>query len=237
MATSREKRITKELANIASDTDHSGVRAWPDGQNNLTHLKGSFIAPPETPYAGGVYHIKIEVPDGYPFKPPTMSFITKIWHPNISSVTGAICLDTLSSGWTPVQTIKSLLMSLCMLLENPNAKDPQDAEVAKLMLSDPEQFARQAHEWAVKYAGAPWHPTQSWPAYQNVAVAPKKPNGPTQYRGYNKNLIERFVNMGFEAENVLDAFEFVGIDRCGGMDYDMEEAYMGDITARLLGEH
>jgi ubiquitin-conjugating enzyme (huntingtin interacting protein 2) len=42
-----------------------------------------------------------------------------------------------------------------MLLEFPNPKDPQDAEVAKMMLEDPKRFALMAHEWAVKYAGAP----------------------------------------------------------------------------------
>lgn len=42
-----------------------------------------------------------------------------------------------------------------MLLECPNPKDPQDAEVAKMLVEDPERFALMAHEWAVKYAKAP----------------------------------------------------------------------------------
>jgi len=54
--------------------------------------------------------------------------------------------------------------------------------------------------------------------------------------GYNKDLVDRFVNMGFELENVVDAFIQIGIDRNGGEDYELEEAYMGDITAKLLGE-
>lgn len=57
-----------------------------------------------------------------------------------------------------------------------------------------------------------------------------------RYAGYNKDLVDRFVNMGFDVEKVVDAFIFVGIDRNGGADYELEEAYMGDITARLLGE-
>ena len=56
------------------------------------------------------------------------------------------------------------------------------------------------------------------------------------YDGYSKELIDRFVNMGFDIERVVEAFNFVGIDRNGGQDYELEEAYMGDITARLLGE-
>lgn len=57
-----------------------------------------------------------------------------------------------------------------------------------------------------------------------------------RYMGYNRDLVDRFVNMGFDVEAVVDAFGFVGIDRNGGQDYELEEAYMGDITARLLGE-
>lgn len=42
-----------------------------------------------------------------------------------------------------------------MLLEAPNPKDPQDAEVAKMMMDDHEYFESVAHDWAVKYANAP----------------------------------------------------------------------------------
>ncbi len=56
------------------------------------------------------------------------------------------------------------------------------------------------------------------------------------YHGYNKDLIDRFVAMGFDVPAVVAAFEFVGIDKMGGEDYELEEAYMGDITARLFGE-
>jgi ubiquitin-conjugating enzyme (huntingtin interacting protein 2) len=57
-----------------------------------------------------------------------------------------------------------------------------------------------------------------------------------RYHGYNKDLVDRFVAMGFDVEAVVSAFEYVGIDRNGGEDYELEEAYMGDITARLFGE-
>ena len=57
-----------------------------------------------------------------------------------------------------------------------------------------------------------------------------------RYRGYNKHLVDRFCDMGFSVPDVVSAFEDVGIDRNGGEDYELEEAYMGDITARLFGE-
>jgi ubiquitin-conjugating enzyme (huntingtin interacting protein 2) len=87
MATSRERRIAKELQDIHLDKDSSGVFATPLNENNLLHLKGTFPAPPDTPYAGGTYQVDITIPDSYPFKSPTIRFETKIWHPNISSQT------------------------------------------------------------------------------------------------------------------------------------------------------
>jgi ubiquitin-conjugating enzyme (huntingtin interacting protein 2) len=87
MATTRERRIAKELADIHNDKDNSGVLAHPVNPADLTHLKGTFPGPPDTPYAGGTFQIDIVIPDMYPFKSPLMKFDTKIWHPNVSSVT------------------------------------------------------------------------------------------------------------------------------------------------------
>lgn len=42
-----------------------------------------------------------------------------------------------------------------MLLENPNPSDPQDGEVARMLLDNPDSFVQMAHEWAVRHAGAP----------------------------------------------------------------------------------
>jgi len=65
----------------------------------------------------------------------------------------------------------------------------------------------------------------------------RKADHNSRYMGYSKALVDRFVNMGFEVDSVVEAFLYVGIDRNGGEDYVLEEAYMGDITARLLGEN
>ena len=66
----------------------------------------------------------IIIPPDYPFKPPKMKFDTKIWHPNISSQTGAICLDILKNEWTPALTIRTALISLQALLCSPEPDDP-----------------------------------------------------------------------------------------------------------------
>ena len=154
MASNRQRRVVKEVADISKD-QQSNITVWPAHGDDMMHLKGSFKGPPDTPYEGGTYQIDITIPNEYPFRPPTMKFDTKIWHPNVSSITGAICLDTLGTAWSPVLTIKSALISLQSLLSTPEPKDPQDAEVAGMLLRDPEQFKWTAREWAVRHAGAP----------------------------------------------------------------------------------
>lgn len=42
--------------------------------------------------------------------------------------------------------------------------------------------------------------------------------------------------MGFDVEAVVRAFEAIGVNSNNGQDYVLEEAYIGDVTAKLLGE-
>ncbi|KAI1912131.1 Ubiquitin-conjugating enzyme E2 1 [Ophidiomyces ophidiicola] len=244
MASNPTRRIAKELADIHDDSC-SQVTVEPTAGDNLTHLKGTFRGPPGTPYEGGTYRVDIKIPSDYPFRPPEMRFDTKLWHPNVSSQTGAICLDTLGTAWSPVFTIKSALLSLQSLLSTPEPKDPQDAEVANMLLRSPKEFERVAREWAVIHAGAPKkHVGESSGGATAASIRAKEIKSKKDqeqeelaaYEGYNKDLVDRFCGMGFDVQRVVSAFKYVGIDRMDGEDYELEEAYMGDITARLLGE-
>lgn len=99
---------------------------------------------------------------------------------------GAICLDTLGNGWSPVGTIKMALLSLRMLLEVPNPKDPQDAEVAKMMLETPNAFTQKAHDWAVMYAGAP-RAELILENFDKKVVAEVKKDDPGRYEAYQSS--------------------------------------------------
>jgi len=85
MAGHKARRIAKDLADIRADSA-SNIFAETVG-DSITDLRGSFKGPSGTPYEGGNYEVSIKIPNEYPFKPPVMKFITKIWHPNISSQT------------------------------------------------------------------------------------------------------------------------------------------------------
>ena len=84
-------RLRKELLECSRDSGVSGVRAEPVG-GDLSRWRGSIRGPSDSPYEGGTFGVDIVVPRDYPFTPPAMKFTTKLWHPNVSSQTGAICL-------------------------------------------------------------------------------------------------------------------------------------------------
>jgi len=144
-------RVKKELIDVRKDT-LSGVTADLVEDGNFRHLLGTLKGPTATVYEGGMFLVDIVIPPNYPFVPPKMKFLTKIWHPNVSSVTGAICLDILKDQWSPALTIKTALVSLQALLSAPEPTDPQDAEVAKQFLNEPKVFEQTARHWTKSYA-------------------------------------------------------------------------------------
>jgi len=144
------KRLEKELADIRALSESTVIADSVEG--DLTNWKGTLKGPDGTPYAGGVFNISIEIPADYPYNPPKMKFTTKIWHPNISSQTGAICLDVLGKEWSPALTIRTALLSIQALLSAPEPDDPQDAEVADMFKSNKQLFAQTAKYWTETFA-------------------------------------------------------------------------------------
>mmetsp|Transcript_26688 Transcript_26688/g.32401 ORF Transcript_26688/g.32401 Transcript_26688/m.32401 type:complete len:192 (+) Transcript_26688:368-943(+) len=143
-------RVQKELAEIERDKA-SGVSVEMLG-DNIGHLHGILKGPESTPYEGGVFKIDIEVTPSYPFEPPKMRFITKVWHPNVSSQNGAICLDVLKDQWSPALTLKTALLSVQALLSSPQPDDPQDAVVAKQFLEEHDTYLSTARYWTEAFA-------------------------------------------------------------------------------------
>ena len=113
MSNIAQQRIQREFREVVKSEEvaKSGVQLSLVN-DDLTELRGTIAGPPDTPYEGGTYVLEIKIPDTYPFNPPKVRFVTKIWHPNISSVTGAICLDILKDQWAAAMTLRTVLLSL-----------------------------------------------------------------------------------------------------------------------------
>lgn len=87
--------------------------------------------------------------------------------------------DILKDQWSPALTIKTALLSLQALLCSPEPGDPQDAQVAKMYLSDRKQFDATAKQWTETYA---------------------KPTN-------EEDVIKKICDMGFDRETARKALE------------------------------
>ena len=138
-----EIRIKKDLAQVRNEKEIEFSQV----KSDHNHFKAIIKGPSETPYENGKFQIDIRIPDNYPFSPPKMQFDTRIWHPNVSSQTGAICLDILKDEWSPALSIRTALISIQALLNSAEPDNPQDAVVAKQYKEDRELFNKTAAEW------------------------------------------------------------------------------------------
>ena len=119
-----KRRIQSELSELNNDPTLDGqMKVELLNDSNMLKLKGTFKGPPQTPYADGSFITLFDLSSNYPFKPPAVTFQTRVWHPNVSD-RGYICVDLLRSRWTPASTLKVVLLSLQLLMQDPNPNSP-----------------------------------------------------------------------------------------------------------------
>lgn len=145
-----QRRIQRELLEIQADPP-ANCSAGPEDERDLFRWEGVIFGPADSPYAGGVFRLKIIFPTDYPFKCPNVTFTTKIFHPNVNAA-GIICLDILKTQWSPALTISKVLLSICSLLCDPNPNDPLVPEIAHMYKTDRARYDETARAYTQKYA-------------------------------------------------------------------------------------
>ncbi|KAJ6817611.1 ubiquitin-conjugating enzyme E2-23 kDa-like [Iris pallida] len=112
-----------------------------------------FHGPKDSIYEGGVWRIRVELPDSYPYKSPSIGFINKIYHPNVDEGSGSVCLDVINQTWSPMFDLVNVFESfLPQLLLYPNPSDPMNGEAAALMMRDQAAYNAKVKEYCEKYA-------------------------------------------------------------------------------------
>jgi ubiquitin-conjugating enzyme E2 D/E len=144
------KRISRELMDLQNDPPLN-CSAGPIDESDMYNWEGVMFGPADSPYAGGTFKVTIQFPVDYPFKPPRVNFMTKIYHPNINSA-GFICLDILKQNWSPALTISKVLLSILSMLTDPNPKDPLMPEIAQQYVENNAEYQTTAKDWTQMYA-------------------------------------------------------------------------------------
>ena len=67
--------------------------------------------PHDTPFEDGTFKLTLEFTEEYPNKPPTVKFVSKMFHPNVYA-DGGICLDILQNRWSPTYDVAAILTSI-----------------------------------------------------------------------------------------------------------------------------
>lgn len=140
-------RLQRELVQIQS-TDGKLKNVHVD-ESDITTWFG-LILPENSPYSKGAFKIKMVFPKEYPFKPPNITFLTKIYHPNIDEE-GAVCLNIVNPEmWKPATRVINIVDALVKLVEEPEPDHPLRPDLAQLFLKDRKRFLKNAEEFTRK---------------------------------------------------------------------------------------
>ncbi|XP_061399486.1 ubiquitin-conjugating enzyme E2 D2B-like [Musca vetustissima] len=146
----KKMRIPKEVHQLQLSYKNHGIKCTIVSENNLEAV---VPGPKGSPYEEGIFKISISFGEQYPFRPPSFKFITPVYHPNIDS-SGKICLDLLrmppTGSYNPAITLESILLSIQLLLANPNPDDPLQGDAADLYKSNIDQFNAKARQFVDK---------------------------------------------------------------------------------------
>ena len=102
-----------------------------------------FEGPQDTLYEGAYFRAQLSFPNDYPNNPPTMTFKSKMWHPNIYP-DGKVCISILhppgvdsmntqekaEERWRPILGVEAILISVISMLNDPNCESPSNLDAS-----------------------------------------------------------------------------------------------------------
>jgi len=132
----------------------TGIKVSLVDEANVHNWNIVLDGPEGSPYAGGKFKLLLVLPTDYPFKPPTLNFKTKIWHPNVTfDDKGSMCIGLLKpEAWKPSSKIVSVLTATQQLLLEPVPDDAVEAAAGDQFKNNRKEFDKEAKEYTKKYA-------------------------------------------------------------------------------------
>uniref|UniRef100_A0A673A157 E2 ubiquitin-conjugating enzyme n=1 Tax=Sphaeramia orbicularis TaxID=375764 RepID=A0A673A157_9TELE len=139
--TSSQKALMLEMKSL-QDEPVEGFKITLVDESDMYNWEVAIFGPPNTHYEGGYFKARIKFPVDYPYSPPAFRFLTKMWHPNIYE-NGDVCISILhppvddpqsgelpSERWNPTQNVRTILLSVISLLNEPNTFSPANVDAS-----------------------------------------------------------------------------------------------------------
>ncbi|CAH8567054.1 unnamed protein product [Heterobilharzia americana] len=104
-----QRRLLRDLKRLQSDPP-PGICGSPVDDNVMV-WNAIIFGPDKTAFEDGTFKLRLDFTEDYPNKPPRVVFTSKVFHPNVYT-DGSICLDILSSAWSPTYDVLSILTSI-----------------------------------------------------------------------------------------------------------------------------
>ncbi len=110
------------------------------------------ILPTSELYSQHSFRIRFSFSSAYPFNPPTLRFLDKMYHPNIDD-RGHICLDILNpyDGYKPYLSLADFIIAADQLISIPNIDKIINIEAGTQYKNDRNEFNRKALEFTQLY--------------------------------------------------------------------------------------
>ena len=143
------KRLTKELKEI-QDAGLTSIRNVTPDESNMLRWTG-LLVPDSPPYNKGAFQVELAFPAEYPFKPPKITLLTKIYHPNIDEK-GQVCLPIVNvDKWKPATKSIHVINALIVLINTPDLQHPTRADLSEEYLRDKATFMKNAEEFTLRH--------------------------------------------------------------------------------------
>jgi ubiquitin-conjugating enzyme E2 A len=139
MSTPARRRLMRDFKRLQEDPP-AGVSGAP-GDNNIMLWNAVIFGPHDTPFEDGTFKLTISFTEEYPNKPPTVRFVSKMFHPNVYA-DGGICLDILQNRWSPTYDVSAILTSIQSLLDEPNPNSPANSVAAQLYQENRREYEK-----------------------------------------------------------------------------------------------
>jgi len=122
----------------------AGVSGAPT-EDNILVWHAIIFGPQDTPFEDGTFKLVLEFTEDYPNKPPSVRFISKMFHPNVYA-DGSICLDILQNRWSPTYDVAAILTSIQSLLDEPNPNSPANSLAAQLYQENRREYEKRVQQ-------------------------------------------------------------------------------------------